>query len=131
MIFLFSCLVCKKCSFWISWLFQWCEKLLFQLLTELDQLLEDAPFPFIMQHASRISNVRKRVLSLNSILRSIQRRVDNIDRVISIGKLPGDWLLSSRASILLSFMASNLMETYWITFIGCQGLFSNVPISLF
>ncbi|KAA0052317.1 SNARE-associated protein-related isoform 2 [Cucumis melo var. makuwa] len=27
-----------------------------RLTTELDQLLEDAPFPFIMQHASRISN---------------------------------------------------------------------------
>lgn len=59
-----------------------------RLTTELDQLLEDAPFPFIMQHASRISNVRKRVLSLNSILRTIQRRVDNIDRAISMGNLP-------------------------------------------
>ncbi|XP_022143160.1 uncharacterized protein LOC111013092 [Momordica charantia] len=58
-----------------------------RLTSELDQLLEDAPFPFIMQHASRISNVRKRVLSLNSILRSIQRRVDNIDRAIAMGNL--------------------------------------------
>ncbi|KAE8649780.1 uncharacterized protein LOC101218072 [Cucumis sativus] len=59
-----------------------------RLTTELDQLLEDAPFPFIMQHASRISNVRKRVLSLNSILRTIQRRMDNIDRAITMGNLP-------------------------------------------
>lgn len=81
----------------------------------MDQLLEDAPFPFIMQHASRISNVRKRVLSLNSILRTIQRRVDNIDRAISMGNLPGDWLLSSMASILLSFfIAFSLIQTYWI-----------------
>ncbi|XP_022940121.1 uncharacterized protein LOC111445840 isoform X1 [Cucurbita moschata] len=59
-----------------------------RLTSELDQLLEDAPFPFIMQHALRISSVRKRVLSLNSILRSVQRRVDNIDRVISMSNLP-------------------------------------------
>ncbi|KAG6607967.1 hypothetical protein SDJN03_01309, partial [Cucurbita argyrosperma subsp. sororia] len=59
-----------------------------RLTSELDQLLEDAPFPFIMQHALRISSVRKRVLSLNSILRSVQRRVDNIDRAISMSNLP-------------------------------------------
>ncbi|KAG7024708.1 hypothetical protein SDJN02_13526 [Cucurbita argyrosperma subsp. argyrosperma] len=63
---------------------------------ELDQLLEAAPFPFIMQHASRISSVRKRVLSLNSILRSIQRRLDNIDRAISMGNQPDT--LSSQSS---------------------------------
>ncbi|MCL7027608.1 hypothetical protein MKW94_023959 [Papaver nudicaule] len=56
-----------------------------RLTTELDQLLEDAPLPFIMQHASKISGVRKRVLSLNSVLKSIQRRIDNIDRLISTG----------------------------------------------
>lgn len=58
-------------------------------LTELDQLLEDAPLPFIMQHAAKISGVRKRVSSLNSVLKSIQRRVDNIDRMLSAGMLHG------------------------------------------
>ncbi|VFQ91709.1 unnamed protein product [Cuscuta campestris] len=53
-----------------------------RLTGELDKLLEDVPLPFIMQHAARISGVRKRVTSLNSVLRSIQRRVDNIDRMI-------------------------------------------------
>ncbi|XP_023535159.1 uncharacterized protein LOC111796673 [Cucurbita pepo subsp. pepo] len=67
-----------------------------RITIELDQLLEDAPFPFIMQHASRISSVRKRVLSLNSILRSIQRRLDNIDRAISMGNRPDT--LSSQSS---------------------------------
>lgn len=52
---------------------------------ELDQLLEDAPSPFIMQHAARITSVRKRVSSLNAVLRSIQRRVDNIDRMLFVG----------------------------------------------
>ncbi|XP_022732013.1 uncharacterized protein LOC111286363 isoform X2 [Durio zibethinus] len=56
-----------------------------RLTRELDQLLEDAPLPFIMQHAAKFSNVRKRVLSLNLLLKSIQRRVDNIDRMLSIG----------------------------------------------
>ncbi|WRX33697.1 Snapin/Pallidin/Snn1 - like 1 [Theobroma cacao] len=52
---------------------------------ELDQLLEDAPLPFIMQHAAKFSNVRKRVFSLNLLLKSIQRRIDNIDRMLSMG----------------------------------------------
>ncbi|KAK2658777.1 hypothetical protein Ddye_005310 [Dipteronia dyeriana] len=56
-----------------------------RLTQELDQLLEDAPLPFIMQHAAKISGVRKRVSSLNSLLKSIQRRVDNIDRMLSVG----------------------------------------------
>ncbi|XVF19368.1 hypothetical protein REPUB_Repub11eG0104800 [Reevesia pubescens] len=56
-----------------------------RLSRELDQLLEDAPLPFIMQHAAKFSNVRKRVLSLNLLLKSIQRRVDNIDRMLSMG----------------------------------------------
>ncbi|XP_050279454.1 uncharacterized protein LOC126720728 [Quercus robur] len=58
-----------------------------RLTRELDQLLEDAPLPFIMQHAAKISGVRKRVSSLNSVLKSIQRRVDNIDRMLSAGML--------------------------------------------
>ncbi|XP_059666647.1 uncharacterized protein LOC132312325 [Cornus florida] len=56
-----------------------------RLTGELDQLLEDAPLPFIMQYAAKISGVRKRVSSLNSVLKSIQRRVDNIDRMLSAG----------------------------------------------
>ncbi|PIA39781.1 hypothetical protein AQUCO_02600326v1 [Aquilegia coerulea] len=56
-----------------------------RLTRELDQLLEDAPVPFIMQNAAKISGVRKRVSSLNSLLKSIQRRVDNIDRMLSTG----------------------------------------------
>ncbi|XP_057458141.1 uncharacterized protein LOC130748909 [Lotus japonicus] len=56
-----------------------------RLTGELDQLLEDAPLPFIMQHAAKISSVRKRVSSLNSVLKSIQGRIDNIDRMLSLG----------------------------------------------
>ncbi|KAM3223083.1 putative protein isoform X2 [Capsicum annuum] len=56
-----------------------------RLTGELDKLLEDAPSPFIMQHAARISSVRKRVTSLNSLLKSIQRRLDNIDRTLTAG----------------------------------------------
>lgn len=56
-----------------------------RLTGELDKLLEDAPLPFIMQHAARISGVRKRITSLNSLLKSIQRRLDNIDHTISAG----------------------------------------------
>ncbi|KAF6162768.1 hypothetical protein GIB67_029037 [Kingdonia uniflora] len=56
-----------------------------RLTKELDQLLEDAPLPFIMQHAAKISRVRKRVLSLNSLLKSVQRRLDNIDHMVSAG----------------------------------------------
>ncbi|KAK8550700.1 hypothetical protein V6N12_039396 [Hibiscus sabdariffa] len=56
-----------------------------RLTRELDQLLEDAPLPFIMQHAVKFSNVRKRVSSLNLLLKSIQRRLDNMDRMLSMG----------------------------------------------
>ncbi|CAJ1958055.1 unnamed protein product [Sphenostylis stenocarpa] len=67
----------------------WSQDNLFSVLDrltgELDQLLEDAPSPFIMQHAAKISSVRKRVSSLNSLLKSIQGRIDNIDRMLSIG----------------------------------------------
>ncbi|KAL5176046.1 hypothetical protein HKD37_08G022108 [Glycine soja] len=62
-----------------------------RLTGELDQLLEDAPLPFIMQHAAKISSVRKRVSSLNSLLKSIQGRIDNIDRMLSIGTTHGKW----------------------------------------
>ncbi|KAE9458410.1 hypothetical protein C3L33_09685, partial [Rhododendron williamsianum] len=60
-----------------------------RLTRELDQLLEDAPVPFIMQHAVKISIVRKRVSSLNTLLKSIQRRLDNVDRMLSVGLLQG------------------------------------------
>ncbi|RDX68963.1 hypothetical protein CR513_51978 [Mucuna pruriens] len=60
-----------------------------RLTGELDQLLEDAPLPFIMQHAAKISNVRKRVLSLNLLLKSIQGRIDNIDRMLFTGTTHG------------------------------------------
>ncbi len=52
---------------------------------ELDKLLEDAPMPFIMQHAAKITAIRKRVLSLNSVLKNVQRRLDNIDRMLTVG----------------------------------------------
>lgn len=60
-----------------------------RLTKELDQLLEDAPIPFIMQHAAKISGVRKRVSSLNSLLKSIQKRIDNMDRMLSVGLAHG------------------------------------------
>lgn len=78
------------------------------MLSELDQLLEDAPLPFIMQHAAKISGVRKRVSSLNSVLKSIQRRVDNIDRLLSVGMLPGI-CVSSPAYGLASLSSSFYM----------------------
>ncbi|KAF8103467.1 hypothetical protein N665_0188s0403 [Sinapis alba] len=54
-----------------------------RLVQELDQLLENAPLPFIVQHASRISTVKQRVSSMNLVLKSIQRRIDNIDHMLS------------------------------------------------
>ncbi|XP_021714914.1 uncharacterized protein LOC110682881 [Chenopodium quinoa] len=58
-----------------------------RLTSELDQLLEDVPLPFIMQHATKLSNIRKRVSSLNAVLRSVQHRLDNIDCMMSIGSI--------------------------------------------
>ncbi|CAO2205650.1 unnamed protein product [Urochloa humidicola] len=52
---------------------------------ELDRLLENAPSLVIMQHSARISAIRKRISALNMLLKSIQRRIDNIDRIISTG----------------------------------------------
>ncbi|KAF8103119.1 hypothetical protein N665_0188s0073 [Sinapis alba] len=54
-----------------------------RLVQELDQLLENAPLPFIVQHASRISSVKQRVSSMNLVLKSIQRRIDNIHHTLS------------------------------------------------
>ncbi|KAJ4773323.1 SNARE-associated protein-like protein [Rhynchospora pubera] len=56
-----------------------------RLTLELDKLLEDAPVPLIMQQAAKISSVRNRVLSLNMLLKSIQRRIDRIDQIVSAG----------------------------------------------
>lgn len=53
------------------------------MIAELDKLLEAAPLPFVMLNASKISSVRKRVSALNSVLNSIQRRIDSIERFIS------------------------------------------------
>ncbi|CAN8233745.1 unnamed protein product [Cochlearia groenlandica] len=57
-----------------------------RLVQELDQLLENAPLLFKLQHASKISSVKERVSSLNLVLRSIQRRIDNIDHMLSSNK---------------------------------------------
>lgn len=59
------------------------------MVLELDQLLEDALLPFVMQHAAKISGVRMRVSSLNSLLKSIQRRIDNIDLILSVSSPQG------------------------------------------
>ncbi|KAG2581387.1 hypothetical protein PVAP13_6KG031800 [Panicum virgatum] len=56
---------------------------------ELDKLLENAPSLVIMQHSARISTIRKRISALNMLLKSIQRRIDNIDRIISTGLTSG------------------------------------------
>ncbi|XP_073136204.1 uncharacterized protein [Henckelia pumila] len=56
-----------------------------RLTRELDNLLEDAPSTFIMQHSARISRFRKRVIALNYVLKPIQQRIDNMDRMISAG----------------------------------------------
>ncbi|CAL9112572.1 unnamed protein product [Musa acuminata subsp. burmannicoides] len=60
-----------------------------RLTGELDILLEDAPLPFIMQYAAKISSLCKRVSALNLLLKSIQRRIDNMDQMLSTG-LPTD-----------------------------------------
>ncbi|KAF8669848.1 hypothetical protein HU200_051023 [Digitaria exilis] len=52
---------------------------------ELDKLLENAPSLIIMQHSARISTIRRRISALNMLLKSIQRRIDNIDRIVSAG----------------------------------------------
>ncbi|KAK4804061.1 hypothetical protein SAY86_003878 [Trapa natans] len=85
-------------------------------LAELDQLLDDAPSPFIMQHAARISNVRKRVTSLNAVLRSVQRRVDNIDRMLSVGLPHGMILFNCRSKNGFSgLVLSNKFGLYHIS----------------
>ncbi|EPS73251.1 hypothetical protein M569_01509, partial [Genlisea aurea] len=56
-----------------------------RLTAELDVLLDDAPSPFMMQQATRICTVRSRVKALNTVLKSIQRRIDNMDQMLSSG----------------------------------------------
>ncbi|XP_008677018.2 uncharacterized protein [Zea mays] len=50
---------------------------------ELDRLLENAPTMVIMHHSARISSIRKRISAMNMLLKSIQRRIDSMDRIIS------------------------------------------------
>ncbi|ESQ27210.1 hypothetical protein EUTSA_v10019307mg [Eutrema salsugineum] len=69
-----------------------------RLVQELDQLLENAPLPFIVQHASRISSVKQRVSSLNLVLKSIQRRIDNIDQMLSANINPEKTTLENTSS---------------------------------
>lgn len=54
-----------------------------RLTRELDKLLEDAPAPFITQNSTKLSAVRKRVSSLTSTLQVVQKRIDNIERMLS------------------------------------------------
>lgn len=54
-----------------------------RLTRELDKLLEDAPAPFITQNSTKLSVVRKRVSSLTSTLQVVQKRIDNIERMLS------------------------------------------------
>eukprot|EP00246_Nothoceros_aenigmaticus_P010956 TRINITY_DN2802_c0_g1_i1.p1 TRINITY_DN2802_c0_g1~~TRINITY_DN2802_c0_g1_i1.p1 ORF type:complete len:124 (-),score=15.04 TRINITY_DN2802_c0_g1_i1:656-1027(-) len=54
-----------------------------RLATELDKLLEMTPMPLVSQPASRLSGIRKRVLSLTATLHAIQGRVTYMDRIIS------------------------------------------------
>ncbi|KAM7251390.1 hypothetical protein ACFE04_023273 [Oxalis oulophora] len=104
-----------------------------RLTRELDQLLEDAPLPFIMQHAAKISSVRKRVSSLNSVLKVIQRRVDNIDRTLSMGMRHGICSKLCTLSILFSlfpallFQPNNVLETENFEFILQKMLQRNFP----
>lgn len=86
-------------------------------MAELDQLLEDAPLPFIMQHAVKISVVRKRVSSLNMLLKSIQRRLDNVDRMLSVGLLQGFYL---PRFYMFYFLVCSLYES---TFLCCFSFF--------
>ncbi|KAK7302281.1 hypothetical protein RJT34_13167 [Clitoria ternatea] len=62
---------------------------LYNMNNELDQRLEDSPLPFIMQHVAKISSVRKRVLSLNSLLKPIHGWIHNIDCTLSVGTTHG------------------------------------------
>ncbi|PSR85458.1 Exodeoxyribonuclease 7 large subunit isoform 2 [Actinidia chinensis var. chinensis] len=90
-----------------------------RLTRELDQLLEDAPLPFIMQHAAKVSGVRKRVSSLNTLLKSIQRRLDNIDRMYLI-ELNALGRESSRRKSETELASA----VYWRKFLQIRNMFS-------
>ncbi|MQL98720.1 hypothetical protein Taro_031442 [Colocasia esculenta] len=101
-----------------------------RLTGELDKLLEDAPLPFIMQHAAKISGIRKRVFALNSVLKTIQRRIDNIDMMLSAGLPHGTILINTvRKQQLLRFLEDKKVDLVQeqlftfckilITFPGC------------
>ncbi|GMN50599.1 hypothetical protein TIFTF001_019757 [Ficus carica] len=75
-----------------------------RLTGELDQLLEDAPAPFIMQYAGKISSVRKRVSSLNSVLKSIHQRLDNMDHMLSQSMLHSGGIRLCYDFLILTFV---------------------------
>ncbi|MCD7465437.1 hypothetical protein HAX54_001341 [Datura stramonium] len=56
-----------------------------RLTGELDKLLEDAPLLLSCSMLPEFLVSGKELLSLNSLLKSIQRRLDNIDHKISAG----------------------------------------------
>lgn len=95
------------------------------LRPELDKLLEDAPVPFMMQQATKISGVRRRVSSLNVGLKSIQRRLDSIDRVISHGSSDGMRVLFF-VSIFPFALCFNLFLVYDIAY----GLWAHVSVAV-
>ncbi|GAY62602.1 hypothetical protein CUMW_219140 [Citrus unshiu] len=90
-----------------------------RLTGELDQLLEDAPLPFIMQYAAKILGVRKRVSSLNSLLKSIQQRVDIIDRLLKDSRRK----LLTVDELNIGFVFKVLVQTE--ESLLCQQIFSN------
>ncbi len=53
------------------------------VFTELDKQLEDAPLPLVVQHAAKLSGVRKRVQFLTHTLHVVKARIANMDRLIS------------------------------------------------
>ncbi|CAM6048551.1 unnamed protein product [Sphagnum compactum] len=54
-----------------------------RLTQELDKQLEDAPLPLVVQHAAKLSGVRKRVQFLTHTLHVVKARIANMDRLIS------------------------------------------------
>ncbi|KAH7295122.1 hypothetical protein KP509_27G033200 [Ceratopteris richardii] len=54
-----------------------------RLMRELDKLLEDAPHPHAVYHATRLAGIQKRVVSLSSTIHIIQKRMDMIQRLLA------------------------------------------------
>ncbi|KAL2241142.1 UNVERIFIED_CONTAM: hypothetical protein Sindi_0755400 [Sesamum indicum] len=96
-----------------------------RLTGELDKLLEDAPSPFIMQHAARISGVRKRVKALNTVLKSVQRRIDNMDRMLSAGLSHGTsssallFYVFGYLSLLKKLVSLDTVMLYYFSYFMC------------